>query len=66
MLDLTKNKQIKIFKIIVDEPCFSKIDKYSFQGARPSYGATIPYDTKGRFILGPISRAHFQTLGINQ
>ena len=27
--------------ILVDEPYFSKIKKYSFQGARPSYGATV-------------------------
>jgi hypothetical protein len=26
----------------------------------------VPRDSKGRFILGPNSRAHFQTLGINQ
>jgi hypothetical protein len=42
--DLKKNHrtdEILKFIFLVDRPYFSKIKKYLFQGARPSYGATV-------------------------
>jgi hypothetical protein len=50
MLNLTKNMiifinhmpdEISYIIFLVDEPSFPKINKYSFRGARPSYGATV-------------------------